>query len=154
MGGRLRPFLRRSRHHAGPRSDLAATALERAGLLRRLAREAGWDTGRSSDHSCIVPVIVGDDDAALRLADRMFRRGVSVYPFVSPVVERNQSRLRFLVTAQHSEAQVRAAAETLTDEWPLLTTERTGVACGPGARPAKCARARSSSSRASAQIHP
>ncbi|MEU1054713.1 aminotransferase class I/II-fold pyridoxal phosphate-dependent enzyme [Streptomyces sp. NPDC005876] len=91
------------------RPRLAATARRRAELFRTLARDAGLDTGRSSTGSCVVPVVVGDDGVALELAARLGERGISVCPFVSPAVERGQARLRFFVSARHTDAQIHDA---------------------------------------------
>ncbi|MET9431121.1 MULTISPECIES: aminotransferase class I/II-fold pyridoxal phosphate-dependent enzyme [unclassified Streptomyces] len=91
------------------RPQLAATARRQADLFRTLAREAGLNTGRSSAGSCVVPIVVGDDRAALDLATRLGERGISVCPFVSPAVERGQARLRFFVTACHTDAQIHHA---------------------------------------------
>lgn len=99
---------------------LAATARARAARFRRRARETGLNTGLSADGSCVVPVITGDADTALRLADRMRQRGVNVQPFTPPAVENHQSRLRFFVTARHSEREVDETVRTLTAEWAAL----------------------------------
>ncbi|MGW6055522.1 aminotransferase class I/II-fold pyridoxal phosphate-dependent enzyme [Streptomyces sp. NPDC055189] len=113
------------------RPQLAARARLRADLFRALARKAGLDTGRSTDGSGVVPIITGDAGCALRLADRMRRRGISVAPFIPPAVEDAQSRLRFFITAGHSEQQIRQAVEALATELPRA---RTGT--GPAARSA------------------
>ncbi|MFJ6699470.1 aminotransferase class I/II-fold pyridoxal phosphate-dependent enzyme [Streptomyces sp. NPDC091272] len=114
------------------RPQLAATARRRADLFRTLARERGLDTGRSTDGSGVVPIITGGAGCALRLADRMRRRGISVAPFIPPAVEESQSRLRFFVTAGHSEEQIREAVAALAVELPRARTrtEPTDRAAG------------------------
>ncbi|MFV0133099.1 aminotransferase class I/II-fold pyridoxal phosphate-dependent enzyme [Streptomyces sp. HMX87] len=101
------------------RPHLAAAARRQADLFRDLAGKAGLDTGGSSTGSCVVPVIVGADRTALDLAARLAARRVSVCPFVSPAVEQGQARLRFFVTARHTDAQIEeavtATAELLAD---------------------------------------
>lgn len=91
------------------RPQLPAVARGQAALFRRLALRAGLDTGRSSDGSCVVPVVVRDAETALRLAALLADRGISVCPFVPPAVEADQSRLRFFVTARHTDAHIAAA---------------------------------------------
>ncbi|MFE2746272.1 aminotransferase class I/II-fold pyridoxal phosphate-dependent enzyme [Streptomyces scopuliridis] len=99
---------------------LAATARARAARFRQRARETGLNTGLSTDGSCVVPVITGDAATALRLADRMRQRGVNVQPFTPPAVENHQSRLRFFVTARHSEREIDETVRILTAEWTAL----------------------------------
>ncbi|MFF2848799.1 aminotransferase class I/II-fold pyridoxal phosphate-dependent enzyme [Streptomyces sp. NPDC058001] len=99
---------------------LAATARARAARFRQRAEEAGLNIGLSVDGSCVVPVITGDAAGALRLADRMRQRGVNVQPFTPPAVENHQSRLRFFVTARHSEREIDETVRTLTAEWAAL----------------------------------
>ncbi|MEW1796392.1 aminotransferase class I/II-fold pyridoxal phosphate-dependent enzyme [Streptomyces niveus] len=99
---------------------LAATARARAARFRELAVKAGLNTGLSADGSCVVPVITGDAATALRLADGMRRRGVNAQPFIPPAVENHQSRLRFFVTAQHSERDIAETVRALTAELALI----------------------------------
>ncbi|MFJ1750823.1 aminotransferase class I/II-fold pyridoxal phosphate-dependent enzyme [Streptomyces sp. NPDC088116] len=99
---------------------LAATARARAARFRERAGKTGLNTGLSTDGSCVVPVVTGDAASALRLADRMRRRGVNVQPFTPPAVENHQSRLRFFVTARHSERQIDETVRTLSAEWTAL----------------------------------
>ncbi|MEV6594766.1 aminotransferase class I/II-fold pyridoxal phosphate-dependent enzyme [Streptomyces acidicola] len=103
--------------------ELAAGARERAAYFRALATGAGLDTGLSTDGSCVVPVITGDAVTALRLADRMRRRGVNVQPFVPPTVEEHHSRLRFFVTARHGEREIEETVRALAAELALLEGE-------------------------------
>ncbi|MFJ6573284.1 aminotransferase class I/II-fold pyridoxal phosphate-dependent enzyme [Streptomyces sp. NPDC091292] len=102
---------------------LAATARARAARFRQGALAAGLNTGLSTDGSCVVPVITGDADTALRLADRMRQHGVNVQPFTPPAVENHQSRLRFFVTADHSEREIDATVRALTAAWAALQGE-------------------------------
>ncbi|MEU9748992.1 aminotransferase class I/II-fold pyridoxal phosphate-dependent enzyme [Streptomyces niveus] len=99
---------------------LAATARARAARFRELAVKAGLNTGFSADGSGVVPVITGDAATALRLADGMRRRGVNAQPFIPPAVENQQSRLRFFVTAQHSERDIAETVRALTAELALI----------------------------------
>ena len=54
----------------------------------------------------------------LRLAHALDQAGINVQPILPPAVEGNQSRLRFFVSAQHTEKDitttVRAIAESMT----------------------------------------
>jgi len=88
---------------------------ERAALFLRLAREGGLDVGGSIG-AAIVPVITGSSIRAGRLAEALFRRGVNVQPILYPAVPERAARLRFFLTAAHSEEQVRDAVQILIEE--------------------------------------
>jgi len=81
-------------------------------LFRRLAREAGLDTGTSAGFS-IVPVIVGSSIGAARLSAALFARGINVQPILFPAVPEASARLRFFLSAEHAEADIRATVEAV-----------------------------------------
>src|SRR5690348_918275 len=100
---------------------------ERAALFLRLAREAGLDVGGSIG-AAIVPIITGSSIRAGRLAEAMFRRGVNVQPILYPAVPERAARLRFFLTAEHSEAQIRRAVAILCEEAQAVAAEPTDLA--------------------------
>ncbi|BDU00927.1 aminotransferase class I/II-fold pyridoxal phosphate-dependent enzyme [Nocardia sputorum] len=89
-------------------------------LFLRLAREAGIDTGDSHD-TPIIPCIVGDSLKTLKLSNALLRRGVNVNPILYPAVPEHLARLRFFVTACHTEDQIRETIKILTEELAVLT---------------------------------
>jgi 8-amino-7-oxononanoate synthase len=100
---------------------------ERAALFLRLAREGGLDVGGSIGAS-IVPVITGSSIRAGRLAQAMFRRGINVQPILYPAVPERAARLRFFVTAAHSEAQIRDAVRILLEEYRQAAADSSDLA--------------------------
>ncbi len=92
---------------------------ENARLFLALARQAGLNTGTSHD-SPVVPVILGNSLGCLRLSQAMFVRGVNVQPIVHPAVEENASRLRYFITAPHTEPQIRYTVQAMTEELAKL----------------------------------
>jgi 8-amino-7-oxononanoate synthase len=80
--------------------------------LRELLREGGFDTGFSQG-SAIVPVIIGSSVRTARLANAMLARGVALQTVTFPAVPEQSARLRFFVCADHTEADLLRAAETL-----------------------------------------
>jgi 7-keto-8-aminopelargonate synthetase-like enzyme len=76
-----------------------------AALFLALAREAGFDTGASAGLG-IVPVILGSSVAAARMAAALFEAGVNVQPILFPVVPERAARLRFFLSAEHTEEEV------------------------------------------------
>jgi 8-amino-7-oxononanoate synthase/acyl carrier protein len=88
---------------------------ERARLFLTLARARGLNTGLSKD-SPIVPVILGDSIHCLRLSRAMFDRGINVQPILYPAVEERAARLRFFITASHTEEQLRHSIAVTAEE--------------------------------------
>ena len=86
----------------------------RAKLFHDLAVEQGLNIGTSGD-SPIVPVLVGSTDIAIKLSTELLDRGFNVQPIVAPVVDDADARLRFLVTAAHSEEQIREAIRSVAE---------------------------------------
>jgi 8-amino-7-oxononanoate synthase len=100
---------------------------DRAGLFLRLAREGGLVVGGSIGAS-IVPVITGSSIQAGRLAQAMFQRGINVQPILYPAVPERAARLRFFLTAEHSETQVRDAVRILLEEYRRVASEPSDLA--------------------------
>lgn len=84
----------------------------RARLFLELAQANGLDTG-SSQHSPIVPIIIGNSKRCMQLSQRLFDQGINVFPIIFPAVPENAARLRFFLSAMHTEAQLRFTVETL-----------------------------------------
>lgn len=83
---------------------------ERSRLFVTLARQGGLDIGLSRD-SAVIPVIVGDSNKCLRLAQMLFERGINVQPILYPAVEEHAARLRFFMTCGHTEVQIQSTVE-------------------------------------------
>ncbi|MGW9070412.1 hypothetical protein ACWGQT_13345 [Streptomyces yangpuensis] len=79
------------------------------------AGPAHVDTG-DSHGTPVVPCIVGDSLKALRLAQALLRRGVSVNPILHPAVPEEMARLRFFVTRDHTPGQIRHTVTALAQE--------------------------------------
>jgi len=96
---------------------------ERAALFLHLVREGGLDVGGSIG-AAIIPVITGSSIQAARLAQALFQRGINVQPILYPAVPERAARLRFFLTADHSEAQI-------SDSVAILLEEAQAVANAP-----------------------
>ena len=79
----------------------------------------GFDTGLSE--SPITPVIVGEGSRAVRLSDRLFEEGVFAQGITFPTVARDKARVRTIVTATHSQAELQFALDVF---------EKVGVELG------------------------
>lgn len=88
----------------------------KAGLTR-----LGFDTGASE--TPITPVIAGSAEKAMRLSDRLFEEGVFAQGIGFPTVPDAKSRVRTIVTATHTRANLDAALaafETVGRELALI----------------------------------
>ena len=84
-------------------------------LFLELAKARGLDTGPSHD-SAVLPIIVGGSYYALMLSRELFKRGINVQPILYPAVEEKMARLRFFLTATHTEEQIRATIDAVVEE--------------------------------------
>ncbi|HET9952400.1 MAG TPA: glycine C-acetyltransferase [Candidatus Eisenbacteria bacterium] len=71
----------------------------------------GFNTGISE--TPITPIIVGEADMAMRFSDRLFERGVFAQGIGFPTVAKGKARLRTIVTATHTEAELDQALDLL-----------------------------------------
>jgi 8-amino-7-oxononanoate synthase len=100
---------------------------DRAALFLRLARKGGLDVGGSIGAS-IVPIVTGSSIRAGRLAQALFDRGVNVQPILYPAVPERAARLRFFLTASHTEEQIRDAVDILLEEGRRVASEPSDLA--------------------------
>jgi 8-amino-7-oxononanoate synthase/acyl carrier protein len=64
-------------------------------------------------HTAVIPVLVGRDEDAFLLSNRLRTRGVFVPPAVYPAVPKNKARLRFCVISEHKPEQIVEALDKL-----------------------------------------
>ena len=91
-------------------------------LFLSLAREAGLNVG-SSEGYAITPVIVGDSLRTVLLAERLLARGVNAFPVFPPAVPEASARLRFFLSAEHTDEEIALAVQATREELTLLETE-------------------------------
>lgn len=63
----------------------------------------------------IIPIIVGSEETAVRLADLCLERGVFVPAIRTPAVPRGQARLRMTVSAAHGDGELDRAIAVVTE---------------------------------------
>lgn len=96
------------------------TRLRDNGLFfRDQCRALGLDTGCAEGYA-VVPVIVGDSVLAIRLTERLHLRGVNALPIIYPAVKLKTDRVRFFITSEHTQEQLRYAAEVTKEELSFL----------------------------------
>ncbi len=72
--------------------------------LRDVLRGQGWDCGNSTTQ--IIPVILGDEEAATALAETLLHNGMLAPAIRPPTVPRGTSRLRLSLSAAHKASDV------------------------------------------------
>jgi len=70
----------------------------------------GFNTGISE--SPITPVIAGESALAMKLSDLLFEEGVFAQGIAYPTVARDKARVRTIVTATHTRAELQFALDT------------------------------------------
>ena len=97
---------------------------ENAEYLRSSLKHLGINTGRSTSH--IVPVIIGEEKAALTVSKRLYEMGFFIPAIRPPTVPAGTARLRLSVQNEHHKKQLDglcSALEKLIGEG-LLPTSR------------------------------
>ncbi len=84
------------------------------------AQSLGLDTGVAQGYAN-VPVIVGDSMVAGFMANALLQRGVYAMPITFPAVKEGTARLRFFLSAAHSEEDARRALDVTAEEIPKVT---------------------------------
>ncbi|HLB61247.1 MAG TPA: glycine C-acetyltransferase [Actinomycetota bacterium] len=82
---------------------------DRTRFFKEGLHSLGFDTGASE--TPITPVITGDEEKTQELARRLFEEGVFAPVIVFPTVARGRARVRTIVTADHTEEDLREALD-------------------------------------------
>ncbi len=83
----------------------------RTAWFRGALRAAGFNP--LEGESAIVPVIIGETAEAIRLSEALLAEGVFVTGFGFPVVPEGAARIRFQVSAAHTQEQLQKAVDAL-----------------------------------------
>ncbi len=99
--------------------ERVARLQEMSRLFLQCARERGLNTGMSKD-SPVIPIIVGESIKSVMLSQSLFKRGINVPFMFYPSVPQNAARLRFFITCNHTEEQIRFTIDALAEELSLM----------------------------------
>lgn len=124
----------------GPAAVAALTALRLLGrepervarlqangtLFLELAKAAGLDTGTSWG-TAVTPIVVGDSVRTLLLAQRLLDRGYNAFPIIPPGVPERSARLRFFLSSEHTEEQIRGVVAATREELDGLGTDSAAL---------------------------
>jgi len=92
---------------------------QRSRLFLELARSRGINTGLASG-AAVIPAIIGNSIQCVQLSHALAARHINVQPIVHPAVEEDAARLRFFISAAHTEEEIRYAVDVLAEEWEKL----------------------------------
>jgi len=95
---------------------------DNAQLFLSLARARGINTGMS-DGSAVIPCITGNSLKALKLSEGLAGRGINVQPIMYPAVDEDTARLRFFISATHTEDELRRTVDAIAEELARLDAE-------------------------------
>ncbi|MHB0957042.1 MAG: aminotransferase class I/II-fold pyridoxal phosphate-dependent enzyme [Pirellulaceae bacterium] len=87
---------------------------KRSGLFLKLAHERGLNTGPSSG-TPIIPIILGDSRRCLQVSHELLLQGINAQPILYPAVPECAARIRFFITADHTEAQIARTIHILAE---------------------------------------
>jgi 7-keto-8-aminopelargonate synthetase-like enzyme len=83
--------------------------------FRDYARKQGLDTGNGGG-TAVCPIVVGDSIPAVILSQKLFHAGINVQPVLYPAVPAKSSRLRFFLTAMHTDDEIETAIDMTVAE--------------------------------------
>ena len=90
-------------------SGLVERLWENAGYFQGRMRALGFDLGRTQ--TPITPVIIGDVQKAREMSRRLFEEGVFAQAIGFPTVPEGRARIRCMVSAVHTKADLDFAVE-------------------------------------------
>ena len=94
-----------------------------------------------SKDSPVVPIILGDSMHCLALSQALQRRGINALPIVHPAVEERASRLRFFITTNHTEEQIRFTIQVLAEELRKIDPKYVSAVSANGAHASRLEKA-------------
>jgi len=100
---------------------------QRSRFFLDLLRARGIDTGDAIG-AAVVPAIIGNSLECLRLSESLAKRGINVQPIVYPAVEDDAARLRFFISALHTEAQLLETADAVREELSKIREDESRTA--------------------------
>ncbi|MGH8909280.1 MAG: 8-amino-7-oxononanoate synthase, partial [Egibacteraceae bacterium] len=86
--------------------EIAAAEPWRRAHALALARRLASGLGLAEPAACVVPLVLGEPEAALRASAQLADAGLLVVAIRPPSVPPGTARLRFAVTAAHTDAQI------------------------------------------------
>ncbi|MCR5178700.1 MAG: aminotransferase class I/II-fold pyridoxal phosphate-dependent enzyme [Lachnospiraceae bacterium] len=77
-----------------------------------IMKEKGLDTGLA-EGTAVVPCIIGDSNRCMEISQKLYKKGINVMPIVYPAVSEEEARLRFFISSEHTEEEMRYTVDVL-----------------------------------------
>lgn len=136
-------------YSVGMPPPMAAVSLAALGIMqsepdrvRRLASRRAYFFARAEAEGidlspdavgAVIPYVIGSSLISVRLSEAMLARGINVAPIIYPAVEEGAARLRFFLSADHSDEQIATTLRILAEESRrLCEQEGTSATAGLG----------------------
>ncbi|HET6612075.1 MAG TPA: aminotransferase class I/II-fold pyridoxal phosphate-dependent enzyme [Kofleriaceae bacterium] len=115
--------------------ERVSSLAHKSALFARALVARGIDIGPAGE-SAVVPCLVGSSQKSMQIAAALAARGINVQPIIYPAVPDHKARLRFFVTAAHSDGQLLATADAVAEAMAQVAPEClrasiAGTANGP-----------------------
>ena len=92
--------------------ERVARLQERAKQFLKELQSMGVNTGYAQGYA-VVPMITGSSLKAAKLSNQLFEAGINVQPIIYPAVEEKSARLRFFLSAMHTDKEIEYTLKTL-----------------------------------------
>jgi glycine C-acetyltransferase len=86
------------------KGNLQRKLFRNVNILRDGLMDIGFDIGNSS--SQIIPVHIGSEKLAIKIADVLLQKGILVHPMRFPTVKKGSAVLRLSISASHTKVQL------------------------------------------------
>ena len=86
---------------------------DNAAYFKHELDKVGFDTGLSQGRG-LVPLVLGSSVKASRLSSALLKEGINVQPVLYPAIPENSARLRFFISAAHTQDQLDKTIRILT----------------------------------------
>ncbi|MBQ6588356.1 MAG: aminotransferase class I/II-fold pyridoxal phosphate-dependent enzyme [Butyrivibrio sp.] len=75
-------------------------------------REKGLDTGLAQG-TAVVPCIIKDSNKCMEISQKLYKKGINVMPIVYPAVSEEEARLRFFISSEHTQEEMKYTVDIL-----------------------------------------
>ena len=83
--------------------------------FEQYAKKRGLSTGTGAC-TAVCPIVIGDSIPAVLMSQQLFQRGINVLPVIYPAVPAKTGRLRFFLTAMHTDQDIETAIDVTVEE--------------------------------------
>lgn len=94
---------------------------ENVNLFCKALEIEGIKAASNDVHSAIIPIIIGDEELALEISNKLLEKGILIPAIRYPTVAKGKARLRASLMATHTKEDLEYAAKTIATIYLTLT---------------------------------